>query len=162
MMAMRRMGLFCDMSLLLRDFGVCDAGEIALCVEEISFTGPIEPCGVDRAGEIGHEHAVVWNVERDTDPLHEVGHHDLGLGRLFVDRGPVHCVAARRVTAVGPVENTVLVVELEIDRLRQPVEEDLDVGPGRCSLAGGDFDIGTEDATEPGFVWAFLAPVYMS
>src|SRR6266852_6035922 len=45
MMAMRRMGLFCDISLLLRDFGVRDAGEIALCVEEIPCTGSIEPCG---------------------------------------------------------------------------------------------------------------------
>src|ERR1700756_4098984 len=71
MMAMRRMGLFCDISLLLRDFGVCDAGEVALCVEEIAFTGSIEPCGINRAGEIGHEHAVVWNVEGDADSLHE-------------------------------------------------------------------------------------------
>src|SRR5882724_9237579 len=162
MMAMRRMGLFCDISLLLRDFGVRDAGEIALCVEEIPFTGSIEPCGVDRAGEIGHEHAVVWNVERDTDPLHKMGHHDLRLARLVVDRGPVHGVAARRVAAVGPVEHAILVVELDIDRLRQTIEEDLDIGPGRCSLAGGNFDIGTEDATEPGIVWAFLRPVDMS
>src|SRR5258706_7375820 len=149
MMAMRRTGLFCDMSLLLRDFGVGDAGEVALCVEEISFTGSIEPCGVNRAGEIGHEHAVVWNVERDTDPLHEMGHHNLWLYRLVVDRGPVHCVAARWVAAVGPVENAVLVVELEIDRLRQTVEEGLDVGPGGYGLAGGNFDVGTEDAAAP-------------
>src|SRR5258705_13036138 len=47
MMAMRRMGLFCDISPLLRDFGIGDAGEIALGVKEISFTGAIEPCGVD-------------------------------------------------------------------------------------------------------------------
>src|SRR6478672_12420630 len=46
MMAMRRMGLFCDISLLLRDFGKCDAGEVALGKEEISFTGSVEPCGV--------------------------------------------------------------------------------------------------------------------
>src|SRR5260370_22362465 len=105
---------------------------------------------------------MVWCVERDTDPLHEVGHHDLWFDRLVVERGPVHCVATRRIGAVGPVENTVLVVELDIDRLRQTVEEDLDVGPGRCSLAGGNFDIGTEDATEPGIVWAFLRPVDMS
>jgi hypothetical protein len=44
-----------------------------------------------------------------------------------VDGGAVHCVAARRVAAVGPVEKTVLVVELEIDGLRQTIEEDLDV-----------------------------------
>src|SRR6202051_737178 len=68
MMATRRMGLFCDMSLLLRDFGVGDAGEVALCVEEIPFTGSIEPCGVPRAGEIGHEHAIVWIAGPDTIP----------------------------------------------------------------------------------------------
>jgi hypothetical protein len=98
-----------------RDLCVCDAGEVTLCVEEISIAESIEPCGVDRAGEIGHEHAVVWNVERDTDPLHEMGHHDLWLDRLLVDGRPVHCVAARRVAAVGPVEKK---VKLAIDGLR--------------------------------------------
>src|SRR5439155_25944580 len=75
---------------------------------------------------------------------------------------PVHRVAARRVAAVGPVENTVLEIELEIDRLRQTVVEDLDVGPGRCSLAGGNFDIGAEEATEPGIVRTLLRPIDMS
>src|SRR5258706_8075858 len=146
----------------LSDFGIGNAGEIALGVEEVALVLSIEIGGIDRTGEIGDEHAIVWNVERDTDPLHEMGHHDLRLYGLVVDRGPVHCVAARRVAAVGPVENTVLVVELEIDRLRQTVEEDLDVGPGGCSLAGGNLDIGTEEAAEPGIVWAFLCPVDMS
>jgi hypothetical protein len=70
-----------------------------------------------------------------------------------------NCAAARRVAAVGPVEKTVLVVEFEIEGLRQTIEEDLDVGPGRCSLAGGDFDIGTVDAAEPAVVGALLRPV---
>src|SRR6202171_1217044 len=91
-----------------------------------------------------------------------MSHHDLWLGRLVVDRGPVHSVAARWVAPVGPVENTVLVVELDIDRLRQSVEEDLDVGPGRRSLAGGNFDIGAEEATEPGVIWTLLRPVDFS
>src|SRR6266576_6928985 len=73
-----------------------------------------------------------------------MSHHDLWLDRLVVDRGTVH------------------VVELEVDRLRQSVEEDIDVGPGGCSLAGGNLDTGTEDAAEPGIVWAFLRPVDMS
>src|ERR1700720_57068 len=162
MMAMRRMGLSCDISLLLRDFGISDAGEVALRVEEIAFARPVEPSGIDRTCEIGHEHPVTGNVEGDTDPLHEMGHHDVWLYRLVVDRGPVHCVAARRVAAVGPVENTVLVVEFDIDRFRQTVEEDLDVGPGRCSLARRNFDIGTKEATESGIVRAFLRPVDMS
>src|SRR6185369_1895873 len=79
--------------------------------------------------------------------------------RLMVDRGPIHCVAARRIAAVGPVENTTFEVELEIDRLRQSVVEDLNVGPVRSSLAGGNLEIGAGDAAEPGIVWAFLAPV---
>src|ERR1700730_1294435 len=91
-----------------------------------------------------------------------MSHHDLRLGGLVVDRGPVHRVATRRIAAVRPVENTAFVVELNIDRLRQTVEEDLDVGPGCCSLAGGNFDIGPEDATEPRIVRAFLRPVKMS
>src|SRR3989440_5641693 len=56
--AIRRMGLFFDMSLLLRDFGVGDAGEVATCAEEISFTGSVEPCGVDRSPQVSHEHAI--------------------------------------------------------------------------------------------------------
>jgi hypothetical protein len=67
------------------------------------------------------------DLERDADALHEMGHHDLRLGRLVVDRGTVHSVAARRIAAVGPVKDTVLVVELDINRFRQPIEEDLDV-----------------------------------
>src|SRR5581483_6783460 len=141
------------------DFGVGDAGEIALGVEEIYLARSVEPRGVGRAGEIGNEHAVVRNVEGDADPLHQVGHHDLRLGWLVVDRGPVHGVAARRVAAIGPVEDTAFVVELEINRLRQAVVEDLDVGPCGGSLAGGNFKIGTEDAAEAGIVGAFLAPV---
>src|SRR5947209_4019407 len=90
-----------------------------------------------------------------------MGHHDLRLDRLVVDGGPVHRVAAWRVAAVGPVENSVPVVELKIDRLRQAGVEDLDVGPGRCGLARGNFDIGAEDTAEPGIVWAFLAPIDM-
>src|ERR1700674_4668720 len=58
MMAIRRMGLLCDISYLLGNFGVGDAGEIALRVQEIAFTRSVEPRRVERAGEVGHEHAV--------------------------------------------------------------------------------------------------------
>src|SRR5580704_2630116 len=59
MMAIRRMGfvsVIVNSPMRLSDFGVGDAGEIALGVEEISFAGSVEPRRVDRAGEIGHEH----------------------------------------------------------------------------------------------------------
>src|ERR1700710_379222 len=82
-MAMRRMGLGSVMSfspVRWSDFGVGDAGEIALGVEEVALVLSVEIGGIDRTGEIGDEHPVVWNIERDADPLHEMGHHDLRLG----------------------------------------------------------------------------------
>src|SRR4051794_7570662 len=146
----------------LSNFGVGNAGKVALGVEQVALVLSIEIGGIDRTGEVGDEHPVTGNVERDTDPLHEMGHHDLRLDRLVVDRGPVHCVAARRVAAVGPVENTVRMIEFEIDWLRQTVKEYLDVGPGRCCLAGGNFDIGAKEAAKPSILGALLRPVDMS
>jgi hypothetical protein len=54
------------------------------------------------------------------------------------------------------------VVELEIGRLRQLVEEDLDVEIWWLQSGRRDFDIGAEEAAEPGIVWTFLRPVDMS
>src|SRR5258708_13284186 len=88
-----------------------------------------------------------------------MGHRDLWLYGLVVDRGPVHCVAARRVAAVGPVENTVLVVELEIDRLRQLIEQHLDVGAVRWAPALGDVYVGTAQTAQSALRRAFLRPV---
>src|ERR1700727_55777 len=158
-MAIRRMGLFCDISLLLRDFGVRDAGEVALAVEEVALTGPIEPRGVDRAGEIGHEHAVARYIERNSDPFHQMVHHDLWLSRFVIDRGPVHGVAARRVTSIGPVQNAILEVELEVDRLGQMIEEDFDIRAVCRGLSFGNFDVGAEDAAEAGIVGTLLSPI---
>ena len=50
-------------------------------------------------------------------------------------------------------------IELEIDRLRQAVEEDFDVGAVGGGLALGDFDAGAEDAAVLSIVRAFLRPV---
>src|SRR5258708_39609430 len=88
-----------------------------------------------------------------------MGHRDLWLYGLVVDRGPVHCVAARRVAAVGPVENTVLVVELEIDRLRQLIEQHLDVGAVRWAPALGDVYVGAAQTPQSALRRAFLRPV---
>ena len=57
----------------LLDFGVSDAGEIALAVEEIALVLSIEIGGIDRTGEVGDEHPVARNVEGDADALHQVG-----------------------------------------------------------------------------------------
>src|SRR5262249_25492277 len=68
-----------------------------------------------------------------------------------IDGRPVHGVAARRVPAIRPIQHPVGEVGIQIDRLRQPVEEDLyvlavgrrpgwsepPVGPGEQAPAGG-------------------------
>src|SRR2546423_871588 len=95
---------------------------------------------IDRAGEIGHEHPIAGNIERDADPFHQMRHHDRRRSRLCIDGCAVHCVAAWRVAAVGPVEHAIFAVELEIDRLGQMVEEYFDVGAVGGGLAPWDFD----------------------
>ena len=65
---------------MLSDFGVGDAGEIALGEEEVLHFRPIETCGIDRSREIGYEHAVARNVKREPDPFHQMGQHDLRIG----------------------------------------------------------------------------------
>src|SRR5262249_50161650 len=108
------------------DFGIGDAGEIALGVEEVALILAIEIGGIDRAGEDGDEHAVGGNIERDADSLHQVGDEYLGLG-LSIDWRAIDGVAARRIATVGPVQNAVLKIELEVDRLRELIEQHLDV-----------------------------------
>ena len=85
--------------------------------------------------------------------------HDLRRLRLCIDGCAVHRVAARRVAAIGPVEHAVLEIELEIDRLRQAVEEHFDVGAFVGALAPGEIDTGAKDAAELAIVRTFLRPV---
>src|ERR1700740_228745 len=102
MMVMRRMGLVSVVSVMsslrcvLLDFGIGDASEIALGVEEVAFVLSIEIGGIDRTGEVGDEHPVAGNVKGDADPFHQVRDQDLRR-RLFVDRCAVDGVAARRI-----------------------------------------------------------------
>src|ERR1700757_1463357 len=74
MMAMRRIGLVSVMSVLrcvLLDFGIGDAGEIALGVEEVALVLSIEIGGIDRTGEVGDKHPVAGNVEGDANSFHQ-------------------------------------------------------------------------------------------
>src|SRR5712671_4520483 len=103
-MAMRRMGLVSVMSFLrLLDFGIGDAGEIALGVKEVALVLSIEIGGIDRTGEVGDEHPVAGNVEGNANSLHQVRDQDLR-HRLFVDRRAIDGIAAWRIAAVGPIE----------------------------------------------------------
>src|SRR5215475_6344464 len=161
MMAMRRMGLFSVMSFLrcvLLDFGIGDAGEVALGVEEVALVLAIEIGGIDRAGEVGDEHPVAGNVEGDADALHQMRDHDLRVS-LCVDRRAIDGVAARRIATIGPIEDSVLQIELEVDRFRQMIEQHFDVGAVRRTLAPGDLDIGAADKAQSGLRPAFLRPI---
>src|SRR6516165_6283578 len=119
MMATRRIVLVLVMSFLrcLSDFGIGDAGEIALAGEEVALVLSIEIGGIDRAGEVGDEHPIAGKVEGNADALHQVRDQDLRR-RLFVDRRAIDGVAARRIAAVGPVEDAVRQIELEVDGFR--------------------------------------------
>src|SRR5580704_4522920 len=163
MMAMRRIGLLFDIvwspSGRISDFRVGDAGEIALRVEEIAFARSVEPGGIERAGKIGDEHPIAGDIERDADPFHQMPDHDLGCLRLCIDGCTVHRVATGRVAAVRPVQHPVFEIELEIDRLRQVVEENFYVGAVGGGLTARDFDPGTEESALISFGRAFLRPV---
>src|SRR5205823_4990610 len=76
--------------------------------------------------------------------------------------GAVDGVAARRVAAVGPVEEAILEIELEIDRLGQAVEQHFDVGAIRRALPGRKLDLSAKDAAQSRVIRAFLRPVDLS
>ena len=63
------------------------------------------------------------------------------------------------IAAIGPVEDAILEIELEIDRLRQVVEEYLDVGAVGGGLTLRDLDARAKDSALVSIVRAFLRPV---
>ena len=85
--------------------------------------------------------------------------HDFRRLGLCLNGCTVHRVAARRVATISPVEDPIFAVELEIDRLRQAVEENLDVGALGRRFTFGDIDPGAKDSTLLSVVRAFLRPV---
>src|SRR5262249_47666954 len=96
--------------------------------------------------------------EREADSFHQM--RDENFRRGFpVDRRAIHGVAARRIAAIGPVEDAIHQIELEVDGLRQSVEKQLDVGAVRWPLALRYVEVRAADATESSVVRAFLRPV---
>src|SRR5712672_1604016 len=63
------------------------------------------------------------------------------------------------IAAVGPIEDAVRQIELEVDGFRQLIEQHLDVGAVRRALALRDVDVGAEDTAEAGVVRTFLRPI---
>src|SRR5258705_4662337 len=84
---------------------------------------------------------------------------DLLLFTNLIDRCSTHCVAFWRVAAVSPIDQSVIEIEIQIDRLRQFVEEQFDVGAIRRTLPFWYLEIGAEDTAVAGIVATFLSPV---
>src|SRR4051812_42485848 len=148
--------------LLSGDFGVCDAGQIALREEKRALLRAIEPRGIDRAAEIGDEHPIAGNVEGDADPFHQIAGDDFGCAPISdwrIDRSTIDRIAERRVAAIGPVEHTALEIELEVNRFGQVVKPYLDVRSISGALTFGDLYARPEDAAEAGIVRPLLCPV---
>src|SRR6266481_1680017 len=165
--AILRIGLLYDIVLLsvVRCFCVGDAGKVSLRGEYDLFLGAIQLCAIDVASEIGYEHAVTREIERDPDPFHQVSDDDV-VRRTFlkvrIHRSATDAVTGRGITAVGPVNQPVLQIELEVNRLGQSFEKNFNVATISRSLAFRHFDVRAKDATYPCVIGTFLRPVKLS
>ena len=92
------------------------------------------------------------------NPFAEMAQHDC-LRRRRVDGRPVDGVAVRRVAAICPIEHPPRFIDLEIDRLRQTVEEQRDVSPCHGRLARRRVDACAIDPALAGVVRPLLRPV---
>src|SRR6266550_1623162 len=148
--AMRRIGLLYDILVFLCvDFCVSDSGKISLCDEQRFLFRAVEFGGINGAGQIGEEHPVPFEIESDPDSLHQMRKQNVGC-RMFaeigINRRAVNCVSARRISAVGPIQEPILQIKLEIDWFRQTIEQKFDVSAVSRGLTLRDVDLRTEDA----------------
>src|SRR5882762_9244005 len=84
------------------------------------------------------------------------------LGEIGVNRRAAYRVPARWISAVRPIQEPILSIELEIDRFRQTIEQEFDVGAVRRRLAFRDLDLRAEDSAFTRIVRSFLRPVNFS
>ena len=82
---------------------------------------------------------------------------EIGVHRRAIDR-----VSARRISAVGPIDEPIFQIELEIDRFRQTIEQKFDVRPIRRRLAFRDVDLRAKEAALARIIWSFLRPINLS
>src|SRR6266851_6642629 len=143
------------------DFGVGNAREISLSHCDGTLFRSIQVCGVDRTSEIRDEHPIASHVQCDADAFHQVAEHDF-LVEMAVDQRAAHGVAARRIAPIRPVEDAALEIEFQIDRLRQPFEQYLDIEAVRRCLAAGHIDAGAKNAPVPGVIRTLLGPVHLA
>ena len=85
----------------------------------------VELGGIDRACEISDEYPVARNVERDTDSFHQMRDQNVRCVAWLsfnVDGGAIDRVTPRRIAAIGPVQDPVLEIQLEVNRFRQMIK----------------------------------------
>src|SRR4051812_32137366 len=86
--------------------------------------------------------------------------------RMFAEVGvyrrAIDSVPARWISAIGPIKEPILQIELEIDRFRQTIEQEFDVGAVRRRLAFWNVNPRTEDAALTRVVWSLLRPINLS
>src|SRR6266513_3956082 len=71
--AIRRISLLYDILLFLCvDFCVSDSGEIPLRDEQRFLFRAVEFCGIDGPGQIGEKHPIAFEIESDSDSLHQM------------------------------------------------------------------------------------------
>src|SRR6266404_8900455 len=83
-------------------------------------------------------------------------------GEIGIQRRATNRVPARWISAIGPIKEPILQIELEIDRFRQTIEQEFDVGAIRRRLALRDVDLRTEDAALTRIIGTFLPPINLS
>src|SRR5438046_6971477 len=83
-------------------------------------------------------------------------------GQIGVNRRAVHRVSARRISAVGPINEPIFQIELEIDWLGQTVEQKFDISAISRRLAFWGVYVRAKDAALAGVVRSFLRPVNLS
>src|SRR5260221_633721 len=83
-------------------------------------------------------------------------------GKIGVNRRAVHGVSARRISAIGPIQEPILPIELEIDWFGQTIEQKLDIGAVGRILAFRNLDACAKDSPLPRIVWTSLGPINVS
>src|SRR5436309_8306510 len=79
---------------------------------------------------------------------------EVGVYRRAIDR-----VSARRISAVGPINEPIFQIEFEIDRFRQTIEQKFDISAVRSGLTLRDVDLCAEDAALTRIIGSFLRPI---
>src|SRR6266480_7373957 len=164
--AMRRIGLLYDILIFLCvDFRVSDSGQIPLRDEQRFLFRAVEFGGINGAGQIREEHPVPFEIESDPNSLHQMREQNVGC-RMFAEVGvyrrAIDRVSARRISAIRPINEPIFQIEFDIDRFRQTIEQQFDVGAVSRRVAFRDVDLRAEDPALARIVGTFLRPINLS